>query len=697
MTDLTKTTPDHDLMDELREVDRLLPGLAEEPPPPELVAKVLDRVTAETARDAASPAPPRRRTPRPPVWLAAAALLLGAGVTFAMMSLGRQEGPFTPAASRIDSVDSTTAKAPATDYDQQAEQQIIRERIRSQLEEQRAEAMAEAMPAEAATERYRYNPVGKRDPYRGPPAQMAVNNAPGYHEQPLRDPNLVPTAAEATPVPRSRDGRDVGARVAFGETDAPEEIPGWNREQYAHVADNPWMRTDDDPLSTFSIDVDTASYSNVRRILRDGGAPPASAVRIEELLNYFDYDYPVPDLDADPPFTVTAQVGPAPWAPEHRLVHVGLQAAEMPADEIPARNLVFLIDVSGSMSSADKLPLLKTGLSMLARSLRPEDTVAIVVYAGAAGVVLPPTSGVEADRIDDALSRLKAGGSTHGAAGIRLAYDLAREHFVEDGVNRVLLATDGDFNVGTSSQGELVELIEQERQTGVFLTVLGFGRGNLADDRMEALADHGNGNYAYIDSVAEAHRVLVDDASATLVTVAKDVKIQVEFNPAEVAGYRLIGYANRQLEHRDFKDDSKDAGEVGAGHSVTALYEVIPAGGTVPVPEGTELRYQQPTEPSPAADSGELLTVRLRWKDPQGSKSRQAGFPVTDGGSDLETTSDDFRFSAAVAGWGMLLRGSSHVGVWSTRDASRLADGARGDDRGGWRRELVELIELSGR
>ena len=656
-------TDEQNLMDELREVDRLLPELAQETPPPALVADLLERIAAETPLSETSPAPRRRRTPRPPTWLAVAALLVvGAGITLAMTLTqgGKVRGLFETAdLAALDTAVAMSEPMPparvasSAPVDQQTE---IRERIRERVEEERLELATEAgvRPAEI-------------------PRSIAITT-PGR----LGPPAVVDPWTS-----------DKNADTA--------EVPGFNRDSYAHTPDNPWMRVQDDPLSTFSVDVDTASYSNVRRILREGGTPAASAVRIEELLNYFDYDYPVPALDADPPFTVTAQVGPAPWAPEHRLVHIGLQAAALADDEVPARNLVFLVDVSGSMKANDKLPLLKHGLTLLARDLRAEDTVAIVVYAGAAGVVLEPTSGLESDRIEAALSRLHAGGSTHGSAGIKLAYELAREHFVEDGVNRVILASDGDFNVGTSSQGELVELIEHERESGVFLTVLGFGRGNLADDRMESLADHGNGNYAYIDSLSEAHRVLVQESSSTLVTVAKDVKIQVEFNPEEVAGYRLIGYTNRQLEHRDFTDDTKDAGEVGAGHSVTALYEVVLAGEDVAVPEGTELRYQKPNKPSKAAASGELVTVRLRWKDPQGSKSRAGDFAVTDSGRGLAATSDDFRFSAAVAGWGMLLRGSPEVGDWTLRDASRLADDARGDDSGGWRRELVELIELSRR
>ena len=358
-------------------------------------------------------------------------------------------------------------------------------------------------------------------------------------------------------------------------------VSDFNTEQYGPIKETGFALVVNRPLSTFSIDVDTASYANLRRFLREGRLPPADAVRIEELINYFDYDYPEPEEGE--PFGIVTEMAACPWAPSHRLVHIGLRSKPVATADLPPNNLVFLLDVSGSMASAHKLPLLKKSFSLLARQLRPQDRISIVVYAGAAGMVLPPTSGAEKTDILATLSRLEAGGSTAGGAGIRLAYRLAREHFIQGGNNRVILATDGDFNVGVSSDGELVRMIEQERESGVFLTVLGFGTGNLKDSKMEQLADHGNGNYAYIDTLLEARRVLVEQLGATLLTVAKDVKLQVEFNPAQVRAYRLIGYENRRLRDEEFNDDRKDAGDLGAGHSVTALYEVIPAGSDEPL------------------------------------------------------------------------------------------------------------------
>ncbi|MCA9651440.1 MAG: VWA domain-containing protein [Myxococcales bacterium] len=469
---------------------------------------------------------------------------------------------------------------------------------------------------------------------------------------------------------------------------SPLPAPIDDNDSYSHVDENDFVAVVDDALSTFSIDVDTASYSNTRRFLNEGRLPPADAVRIEELVNYFEYDYPQPT--GDDPFSVVTEVAPCPWNADHRLVHIGLQGKAMAAKEVPARNLVFLLDVSGSMSDADKLPLLKRGMQMLAEQLRPQDRVSIVVYAGASGVVLEPTS--DRDAIKQALDRLEAGGSTNGGAGIELAYRLASESFVEGGINRVILATDGDFNVGMTSEGELTRLIEEKRKSGVFLSVLGFGRGNLGDSTMEQLADKGNGNYAYIDSGAEAHKVLVEQAGATLVTIAKDVKIQVEFNPAEVAAYRLVGYENRKLAHRDFNDDTKDAREIGAGHTVTALYEVVPVGhGTAP---GVDpLKYQAQPELSAAAGSGELMTVKLRYKRPQGTRSKLLSTPIRDQDGSLSEASEDFRFSAGVAELGLLLRGSKWRADATFGQAHELAASALGRDAHGRRAELLGLIQ----
>ena len=464
----------------------------------------------------------------------------------------------------------------------------------------------------------------------------------------------------------------------------------FNTENYAHVAENAFLNVADQPLSTFSIDVDTASYSNARRFLNDGALPPKDAIRIEEWLNYFSYDYPEPV--AREPFSVTSEVSACPWNGSHRLVRLGLKSEQLSQAETPARNLVFLLDVSGSMMPENKLPLLKHGLSLLAENLRPKDTISIVVYAGASGLALPPTSGAERARVLDALGRLEAGGSTNGGDGIRLAYATARQHFVKGGINRVLLATDGDFNVGTSSEGELQRLIEEERKSGVFLTVLGFGDGNVKDSTMEMLADKGNGNYAYIDSIAEARKVLVREAGSTLITIAKDVKLQVEFNPSQVASYKLIGYENRLLAKEDFNDDKKDAGEIGAGHAVTALYEVVPKGEKAAPAKVDPLKYQTAPAPAAAAASNELLTVNIRYKQPSSDVSSKFSRVVVDAGLPLDQTSPDFRFSAAVAEAALVLRGAPDLSGASLEAARSLAQGALGSDVTGDRHEFVSLL-----
>jgi len=468
--------------------------------------------------------------------------------------------------------------------------------------------------------------------------------------------------------------------------------PDFHTEDYDHLPENPFLAVSSSPLSTFSIDVDRASYANVRRFIRSGQRPPVDAVRIEELVNYFTYEYAEPEGDL--PFSVHADVARAPWQPEHRLVRIGLQGRKVAMGDIPPGNLVFLIDVSGSMSSPDKLPLLKTAFRMLVDQLRPRDRVAIVVYAGAAGLVLPSTPGSEKGRILEALDRLEAGGSTAGGEGIRLAYQVARENHVRGGNNRVILATDGDFNVGPSSDSEMVRLIEEKREQGTFLTVLGFGTGNLKDAKMEQIADHGNGNFAYIDNELEARKVLVQEMGGTLLTIAKDVKLQVEFNPTRVAAYRLIGYENRVLATEDFDDDRKDAGELGAGHTVTALYEVIPLGSrsTTPVRGTDSLRYQTRDVKGSAAGTDELLFVKLRYKDPDGSGSRLLAHAVPDRVGELR---GDFRFAAAVAAFGMVLRESEHCGEFALGDVVALARGALGADREGYRAEFMELVEAA--
>jgi Ca-activated chloride channel family protein len=485
-----------------------------------------------------------------------------------------------------------------------------------------------------------------------------------------------------------------GARAANGVvqiTTHSGQGGRFNTEEYNRIVENPFLAAASNPLSTFGIDVDPASYSNVRRFIRDGRAPPPDAVRIEEMVNYFSYAYP--DPSGPHPFAVVTEVGAAPWNPRHQLVHVGIQGRRMPTAELPPSNLVFLVDVSGSMQSPDKLPLVKASLRMLVEELSARDRVALVVYAGAAGLVLDATPGDRRETILDAIERLEAGGSTAGAEGIRLAYQVARRNHVPGGNNRVILATDGDFNVGVSSEGELVRLIEEKRAEGTFLTVLGFGTGNLADARMEQIADHGNGNYAYIDGLAEARKVLVQEMGGTLFTIAKDVKLQVEFNPAQVYAYRLIGYENRLLRAEDLRDDRKDAGELGAGHSDTALYEVVPVGAEDDVRVGgvDPLRYQRPTAEPVTAFAGEMMNVSIRYKRPDADESvlLSHAVPMPQGNA---RTSDDFRFAAAVAEFGMLLRGSEHRGRASVDEVLSLARASLGSDPGEHRAGFVSMV-----
>jgi Ca-activated chloride channel family protein len=472
-----------------------------------------------------------------------------------------------------------------------------------------------------------------------------------------------------------------------------EEPVEGNTEAYSHIDENPFLDAARAPLSTFSIDVDTASYSNTRRFLKDGQLPPKDAVRIEELVNYFSYDYPQPVGDA--PFSVTAEVSEAPWNPAHRLVHIGLQGKRIPLENLPPANLVFLVDVSGSMNDARKLPLLKSAMKVLVEQLSARDRVAIVVYAGNSGLVLPPTAGDRKGEILSALDRLEAGGSTNGGEGIRLAYKVAQESFIKGGSNRVILATDGDFNVGVTSEGDLVRLIEEKRRSGVFLSVLGFGTGNVKDSTMEQLADKGNGNYAYIDTQEEARKVLGQQVGGTLFTIAKDVKVQVEFNPKQAAAYRLIGYENRLLRDRDFNDDAKDAGEIGAGHTVTALYEVVPYGQKWENPGVDPLKYQQPTAPNEMAGSDELLTVKLRYKEPTEERSKLLNIGVADRRANLAAASENFRFASAVAAFGMLLRDSRYKADASYKQVLELARASTGGDRQGYRSEFVQLVETA--
>ena len=514
-------------------------------------------------------------------------------------------------------------------------------------------------------------------------------------------------AAKAKPAAaaRMRNGpKDIGAiNVTTGGYIAPPPPPpaladqAFNTEAYGYRKDNAFLGARDNPLSTFSIDVDTASYANLRRFLVQGQRPPPDAVRIEELVNYFPYSYRPPTGDV--PFSASLEVASAPWAPEHRLVRIGLKGREVSDAARPAANLVFLLDVSGSMQQSNKLPLVKQSLRLLVDKLRADDRVAIAVYAGASGLALPSTTLNHKADILAAIDRLQAEGSTNGAMGIQLAYDIAKANFIAGGVNRVVLATDGDFNVGVTNEGELVRLIEEKAKSGVFLSVLGFGMGNYKDATLEQLADKGNGNYAYIDTLAEAKKSLVEQAGGTLLTIAKDVKIQVEFNPAQVQAYRLIGYENRLLAREDFNNDKIDAGEIGAGHTVTALYEVVPVGAEAPEAQNgtmTALKYQRPVGGklfTPVALSDELLTVSIRYKEPAAEESRKLEFPLRDNGARFENASQDFKFAAAVAGFGMILRESPYRGTATLADVSAWGRQGVSDDAGGYRNEFLGLVQ----
>jgi Ca-activated chloride channel family protein len=516
--------------------------------------------------------------------------------------------------------------------------------------------------------------------------------------------NQVLVMETAAPVRDASDRAYAGGTMKskqayFAQSPEPGYIP-FNTEGYSAIHENGFKDVLHNPLSTFSIDVDNASYSNVRRFLNMGQLPPVDAVRIEEMINYFHYDYPEPA--GKHPFSVYTEVSQCPWNQKHQLLHVGLKGKEIDKSELPPSNLVFLLDVSGSMSAPNKLPLLKQAFRMLVNELRPEDRVAIVVYAGAAGLVLESTPGSQKEKINAALDQLQSGGSTAGGAGLRLAYQVAQENFAEEGNNRIILATDGDFNVGASSNAEMERLIEEKREQGIFMTVLGFGMGNYKDDKMEIIADKGNGNYAYIDNIQEARKVFITEFGGTLFTIAKDVKFQIEFNPARVKGYRLVGYENRLLNDEDFNDDKKDAGEMGAGHTVTALYELIPAGSGEPLHSIDPLKYQTPEgktsvekeiRPDPNA---ELMTVKIRYKQPDGATSTKVEIPVRGKVLDLEETSDSYRFSASIAEFGLILRDSEFRQDASLEQVVSLAKDARGEDEEGYRAEFIKLAKLAG-
>ena len=467
----------------------------------------------------------------------------------------------------------------------------------------------------------------------------------------------------------------------------------YNTEGYDHITENTFLKAVDNPLSTFSIDVDAASYSNVRRMLRSKQLPPAGAVRVEEMVNYFHYDYPQPA--GEDPFSFTTEMSDCPWNSSHKLVLIGMQGKNIPVNDLPSSNLVFLIDVSGSMDEENKLPLVKSSLKLLADQLREQDKVSIVVYAGAAGLVLAPTSGSNKTKIKDAIDQLSAGGSTAGGEGIILAYKTANKNFNKEGNNRVILCTDGDFNVGMSSDDDMERLIEKERNAGVFLTVLGYGMGNYKDSKMQKLADKGNGNHAYIDGMNEARKVLVNEFGGTLFTIAKDVKLQVEFNPAKVQGYRLVGYENRLLNKEDFNDDKKDAGDLGSGHTVTALYEIIPVGiKDTLLKDVDKLKYQNKQAAlSNSSFNNEIMTIKFRYKAPGRSVSKLIEHSVNDHAVSIDNTSSNFRFASAVAAFGMLLRNSEFKGNTSYEHVLLLAKNAVSTDREGYRKEFIKLVE----
>ena len=501
-------------------------------------------------------------------------------------------------------------------------------------------------------------------------------------------------ARSAAMISTGNNVRNYKSRNKKAYSTAPIETKrdNFNTEGYAHNPENDFKNVTASPLSTLSIDVDAASYSNMRRFINNGQNPPADAVRIEEMINYFSYDYPQPK--SEDPFSITTEMSDCPWNKKHKLIHVGIQGEKIDTDELPSSNLVFLLDVSGSMSSPNKLPLLQKSFGLLVKNLTEKDRVAIVVYAGAAGLVLPATPGNQKEKMMNALNNLSAGGSTAGGAGIKLAYKIAVENFIKEGNNRVILATDGDFNIGASSDGEMTRLIEKKRESGVFLTCLGFGMGNYKDSKMETLADQGNGNYAYIDNILEAKKVLVTEMGGTMHTIAKDVKIQVEFNPNKIASYKLIGYENRLLNAEDFNDDTKDAGELGSGHTVTALYEVVMKGSEEAIKSVDPLRYRE-NEVVSNSSSEEILTVKFRYKTPKGKTSKLIVRHLKGKSTQLSKSSDNFRFSAAVAEFGMLLRNSKHRANGSFQQVIDLAKNSKGSDENGYRAEFIRLVEMS--
>ena len=575
------------------------------------------------------------------------------------------------------------------------ERAVLERSVREQSAGKPSEVKADAASEQLASEKRSATEQVDKSPNR------LKGNAGGY-AMPAAPADIAMAAAPAPGARRSaaerdarEDARELEMSSVGGQRKQQDAQAG---ERYARFNENRPRISSEQPLSTFSIDVDTASYANVRRFLSSGRLPPPDAVRIEEMVNYFRYDYPQPV--GDKPFSVTLEAAECPWHSGRRLVRIGLEGRDIDRRERPAGNLVFLIDVSGSMAAANKLPLVKQALAMLVEELTENDSVAIVTYAGDAGVKLPATSGDQKGKILAVIESLSSGGSTHGSAGINLAYEQAAERFIPGGANRVILATDGDLNVGVTSDEALVDLIKQKAAGGTFLTVLGFGEGNLQDTKMEKIADNGNGVYAYIDGAREARKVLVEQLTGSTITIAKDVKIQVEFNPAQVASYRLIGYENRIMAAADFRNDRKDAGEIGAGHSVTALYEIELVGDGGEGSAGAEPLKYQPPQPKPAPEaavvdgetSRELLTVKLRWKKPDGDASTLDEVPLVDRGGAFEQASADLRFAGAVAAFGMVLRNSEYKGEATLPLVAKIAAGALGPDRGGYRAEFLDLV-----
>ena len=536
------------------------------------------------------------------------------------------------------------------------------------------------------------------------PAEVQAEVTPEFHEEAVAPaaPNTFSLAKGGITAARKMQSFGAGPPPAqeFDRSDRYRDIrrPSgeFNTAAYDHILENPFFDAKSNPLSTFSIDVDTASYSNVRRFINEGSLPPKDAVRVEEMINYFTYDYAQPSDGK--PFAVHVDAVSCPWETSHRLVRIGLKGKEIATDKRGPSNLVFLLDVSGSMTPPERLPLVKQAMRLLVEKLTENDRVAIVVYAGASGLALPSTLGNEKEKILSSLESLEPGGSTNGAGGIQLAYKIAADNFIKGGVNRVILATDGDFNVGVTSQGDLIRLIEEKAKSGVFLSVLGVGTDNLKDSTMQKLADKGNGNYAYLDSLDEARKVLVQQMNGTLVTIAKDVKIQVEFNPARVASYRLIGYEKRMLRKEDFNNDKVDAGEIGAGHTVTALYEVVPVGASTnpaaSVPPVDQLKYSSNEGPTSAqsTSSNEMLSVKLRYKKPDGDKSELVERALTDADERFENAPLDLKFAAAVAEFGMILRDSEYKGNGTLAAVLEWAQEGKGSDANGYRSGFIELV-----